>query len=110
MIKEALTKIVAGNHLSVDEAEEVMNEIMSGLCTPAQIAAYMTALRMKGETVEEIPGSARTMRAKATNIETRHDIVVDTAGTGGDGSHTFNISTTAALVADRASSVRAFRS
>jgi anthranilate phosphoribosyltransferase len=99
MIKEALTKIVAGNHLSVDEAEEVMNEIMSGLCTPAQISAYMTALRMKGETVEEITGSARTMRAKATKIETRHDLVVDTAGTGGDGSHTFNISTTAALVA-----------
>ena len=99
MIKEALTKIVAGNHLSVDEAGEVMNEIMSGLCTPAQIAAYMTALRMKGETVEEITGSARTMRAKATKIETKHDLVVDTAGTGGDGSHTFNISTTAALVA-----------
>ncbi|MDP6618480.1 MAG: anthranilate phosphoribosyltransferase [Nitrospinota bacterium] len=99
MIKEALTKVVAGNHLSAEEAEEVMTEIMSGLCTPAQIAAYMTALRMKGETADEITGSARTMRAKATKIETKHDLVVDTAGTGGDGAHTFNISTTAALVA-----------
>ena len=99
MIKEALTKVVAGNHLSAEEAEEVMTEIMGGLCTPAQIAAYMTALRMKGETADEITGSARTMRTKATKIETKHDLVVDTAGTGGDGAHTFNISTTAALVA-----------
>ncbi len=99
MIKEALSKVVEGNNLSVEEAEEVMNEIMSGLCTPAQIAAYMTALRMKGETAEEITGSARTMRAKATKISTKHKMVVDTAGTGGDAAHTFNISTTAALVA-----------
>jgi anthranilate phosphoribosyltransferase len=99
MIKEVIAKIVEGNNLSVEEAEETMNEIMSGLCTPAQIAAYMTALRMKGETADEITGSARTMRAKATKVPTRHKRVVDTAGTGGDGAHTFNISTTAALVA-----------
>lgn len=99
MIKEALAKVVEGNHLSAEEAETVMNEIMSGLCTPAQIAAYMTALRMKGETAEEITGSARAMRAKATKVPTRHALLVDTAGTGGDGSHTFNVSTTAALVA-----------
>ena len=68
MIKEALTKIVAGNHLSVDEAEEVMNEIMSGLCTPAQIAAYMTARRKKGETGEAITGSARTMRVAQRSV------------------------------------------
>ncbi len=99
MIKEAISKVVGGNNLPVELAEEVMNEIMSGLCTPAQIAAYMTALRMKGETTEEITGSARAMRAKATKIPTKHELVVDTAGTGGDGAHTFNVSTTAALVA-----------
>ncbi|MFQ5913630.1 MAG: anthranilate phosphoribosyltransferase [Nitrospinota bacterium] len=99
MIKEALTQVVAGHHLSAEEAEETMTEIMGGLCTPAQIAAYMTALRMKGETAEEITGSARAMRARATKVHTKHEVLVDTAGTGGDAAHTFNVSTTAALVA-----------
>ncbi len=99
MIKEVLTKVVEGRDLTIDEAENAMDEIMCGLCTPAQISAYMTALRMKGETADEITGSARAMRAKATPIHTKHGLVVDTAGTGGDAAHTFNISTTAAFVA-----------
>lgn len=78
----------------------VMTEIMEGNATPAQIAAFIVGLRMKGETVEEITGCARVMRDKATFIHTPPDCTpVDTAGTGGDGAHTFNISTTAAFVA-----------
>ena len=99
MIKEAISRVVERQNLSAEEAETVMNEIMGGKCTPAQVAAYVTALRMKGETIDEITGSARVMRAKATPIPSRHRVLVDTAGTGGDGSRTFNISTTAALVA-----------
>jgi len=98
MIKEMIAKLVEGNHLTEDEAETVMREIMAGQATSAQIAAYVTALRMKGETVDEITGSARAMREKATRIQANDPLVVDTCGTGGDRMHTFNISTTAAFV------------
>src|SRR5690625_971074 len=76
-----------------------MDEIMSGHATPSQIAAYITALRSKGETVDEIAGSAQVMRAKANQIRPQAKRLVDTCGTGGDGSRTFNISTAAAFVA-----------
>jgi anthranilate phosphoribosyltransferase len=98
MIKEAIAKITEGIHLTEEEAEAVMREIMEGNATSAQIAAYLTALRMKGETVEEITGSARVMREKAIRIRSDDPMVVDTCGTGGDRLHTFNISTTTAFV------------
>ena len=98
MIKEAIATLVSGRSLTVDEAASVMEEIMAGEVTPAQFGAFVTALRLKGETVDEIVGLARTMRAKAIPV-TIAEPVVDTCGTGGDGSHTFNISTAAAFVA-----------
>jgi len=98
MIKEAISKAVMKVNLTEAEAETVMREIMQGEATDAQIAAYITALRMKGETVEEITGSARVMREKAVHIRLEAPYQVDTCGTGGDLSHTFNISTTAAFV------------
>jgi len=98
-MQDAIQKVVAGNHLEQDEMVKVMDKIMTGVATPAQIACFITALRLKGETVDEITGAAKVMRAKATRIRTRHSLVVDTCGTGGDQSHTFNISTTAAFVA-----------
>ena len=98
MIKEAIAKVVAGASLTEAEAEGVMREIMQGEATDAQIAAYITALRMKGETVEEITGSARVMREKAVHVKLDAPFQVDTCGTGGDMSHTFNISTTVAFV------------
>jgi len=98
MIRDALAKLADRTNLSSREAEEVMSEIMDGLTTPAQIAAYLMGLRQKGETVEEIVGSARAMRSRATRIRVGASIVVDTCGTGGDGARTFNISTTAAFV------------
>lgn len=98
MIRDALAKLADRTNLSTQEAEEVMSEIMDGAATPAQIAAYLMGLRQKGETVEEIVGSASAMRSRTTRIRVGAQIVVDTCGTGGDGAHTFNISTTAALV------------
>lgn len=98
MIRDALAKLADRTNLSAQEAEEVMSEIMDGAATPAQIAAYLMGLRQKGETVEEIAGSARAMRARAVKIRVGAQVVVDTCGTGGDGAHTFNISTTAAFV------------
>lgn len=98
MIKEAIAKVVTGINLAEAEAEAVMREIMQGEATDAQIAAYITALRMKGESVEEITGSARVMREKAAHVKVDAPYQVDTCGTGGDLSHTFNISTTAAFV------------
>jgi anthranilate phosphoribosyltransferase len=98
MIRETIQKVVDGSDLTEQETVDTMNEIMSGEATPAQIACFITALRLKGETIEEITGAARVMREKATKIHTKHPFVVDTCGTGGDGSHTFNISTTAAFV------------
>jgi anthranilate phosphoribosyltransferase len=84
--------------LTEAEAEAVMREIMEGQATPAQIAAFLTALRLKGETVDEVVGAARVMREKATKIRVDDPLVVDTCGTGGDRKGTFNISTTTAFV------------
>jgi anthranilate phosphoribosyltransferase len=98
MIKEAISKLTEWIDLTEAEAEETMREIMEGKATSAQIAAYITALRMKGETVSEITGSAKAMREKAERIRVEDPLVVDTCGTGGDRMNTFNISTTAALV------------
>ena len=99
-IKTAISKVMSNESLATDEAEEVMSQIMSGEATSAQIGAYLMALRMKGETVEEITGSARSMRRSAIAVKpaTPPDQLVDVVGTGGDGSGTFNISTTAAFV------------
>ena len=98
MIKEAIAKIVEGFDLTMAEAEEVMEEIMTGQATPAQFGAFVTALRIRGETVDELAGLASVMRAKAIPVQVTPP-VVDTCGTGGDASFTFNISTTAAFVA-----------
>lgn len=108
MIKEGIQAVVDGRNLTEAEATAVMTEIMEGQATPAQIAAFIVGLRIKGETIEEITGCARVMRAKATFIHTPPGSTpVDTAGTGGDGTHTFNISTTAAFVAAGAGVVMA---
>ena len=98
MIQDAIAILVDGLHLSADEAEKVMDQIMTGEATPAQIGGYLMALRMAGETPDEIAGSVRSMRAKVTPVKSKHPLVVDTCGTGGDGTQTFNISTTAAFV------------
>ncbi len=97
MIREAIEAVVDGNSLSLEQAASAMNEIMSGDATPAQFGAFVTALRIKGETVDEIAGMARVMREKSLHVDV-DGLVVDTCGTGGDGSGSFNISTTAALV------------
>jgi anthranilate phosphoribosyltransferase len=99
MIRDAVAKAVNMEDLNESEMMDVMSEVMEGRATPAQIAAFITALRMKGETVAEVTGAARIMRQKAVRIDARSSVIVDTCGTGGDGSHTFNISTTAAFVA-----------
>ncbi|KXS44820.1 MAG: anthranilate phosphoribosyltransferase [Candidatus Frackibacter sp. T328-2] len=97
-MKEFINQLMEGKNLSIKQAAEAMNLIMSGKATKAQIAGFITALRMKGETVEEITGCAQVMRDKATEVKPKEPIVVDTCGTGGDGVGTFNISTTTALV------------
>lgn len=98
MIKEAIEKLVNKQDLTFDEAKEVMNEIMSGETPDILISAYLVALRMKGETIEEISGSARGMRDNGTKL--LHDMdVIEIVGTGGDKANTFNISTTSAFVA-----------
>ena len=97
MIKEAIETVVNGRSLTFEEASAVIEEIMIGEATPAQFAAFVTALRIKGETVDEIAGLATVMQAKATPIQVTPP-VVDTCGTGGDGCCSFNISTTAAFI------------
>jgi anthranilate synthase/phosphoribosyltransferase len=97
-IKDMIQKLAAGQSLTAEEASTTMEEIMNGTATPAQFGAFVTALRFKGETVEEIIGLARTMRAKAVPVVVTGN-VVDTCGTGGDDTHSFNISTAAAFVA-----------
>lgn len=98
MVKESIQKVMAGGSLEESEAAGVMEQIMEGNATPAQIGALLVALRLKGETVEEITGFARVMREKATRVSTTRRLFLDTCGTGGDGANTFNISTAAALV------------
>lgn len=97
MIKEAINLIIQNISLSESEMAECMTEIMEGKTTDAQIGAFLTALRIKGETIDEIAGAARIMREKATKIKAPEG-VIDTCGTGGDMSGTFNISTTTAIV------------
>ncbi len=98
MITEAINNVVEGKDLSVNEAKIAMNQIMEGKATDAQIGAFLTALRLKGETVDEISAFASTMRDKASTISPKNEPLIDTCGTGGDKSGTFNISTTVALV------------
>jgi len=113
MIKQAIAKVVRQEHVTEKEMEEVMEEIMTGQATPAQIGSFITALRIKGETVDEITGAARVMRAKAKKVQANNHLInldrdeinmddetiLDTCGTGGDGTNTFNVSTTTAFVA-----------
>ncbi|MBI5740262.1 MAG: anthranilate phosphoribosyltransferase [Nitrospirae bacterium] len=97
MIKEAINILAHGKDLTESEMTGAMKDIMEGNATDAQIASFLTALRMKGETVEEITGAVKVMREKVTKIKAPM-YTVDTCGTGGDMSHTFNISTTSALI------------
>jgi anthranilate phosphoribosyltransferase len=96
-IRDALAKVVSGHDLTRDEAREAMRSLVEGDATPSQIAGFAVALRMKGETAEEIAGLAEVQRAAATQVEAGAD-VVDVVGTGGDGAGTFNISTMSAFV------------
>ena len=97
MIQEAIGQLVAGQALSQAQAAQVMDEIMSGEATPAQFGAFVTALRIKGETADEIAGMAQGMRDKSNRVEYA-SALVDTCGTGGDASGSFNVSTAAAFV------------
>ena len=98
MIREAIEKVVSGQSLDLAEATSVMGEIMEGEATPGQLGAFLTALRLKGETADEIAGMATVMREKSLRVEAPGPLV-DSVGTGGDGQNTFNISTAAAFVA-----------
>ncbi len=113
MIKEAIQKVVKGEDLTEGEMVRAMEEVMTGKATPAQIGSFITALRIKGETVDEITGAAKVMRAKAMQvrpnkhlvnidrdeINVEDETILDTCGTGGDGTNTFNVSTATAFVA-----------
>ncbi len=113
MIKEAIGKVVKGIDLTEAEMEKAMDEVMTGTATPAQIGAFVTALRLKGETVDEITGAAKSMRARAVKIflnnhlvnvdrdeiNVEDETILDTCGTGGDTTNTFNVSTACAFVA-----------
>ena len=105
MLKEALAKLSNKQNLTKDESYAAMNQIMSGESTDAQLAAFLMGLRLKGETVEEIAGCATVMREKAVRIHSKHPAIIDTCGTGGDASGTFNISTAAAIIASAAGAV-----
>jgi anthranilate phosphoribosyltransferase len=99
VIQQTLARLLDGHDLTRDEAREAMNTIMLGDATQAQIAGFLVALRAKGETADEIAGCAEAMREHVLEVRPRRDDLVDTAGTGGDGKRTLNISTAAALVA-----------
>lgn len=98
MIKDLIKQVMAGKHLTRWEAARLLDFIIDGDATDAQIAGFLVALAMKGETVDEMAGFVEVMRVRAARFETRHQIFVDTAGTGGDGRGTFNISTAASFV------------
>jgi anthranilate phosphoribosyltransferase len=98
MIVAAIGRLIEQQDLTEEEAAQAMRQIMEGNATPAQIGAFLIALRIKGETIDEITGCARIMREKATRIRAPYPNLIDTCGTGGDGSQSFNISTTAAFV------------
>jgi anthranilate phosphoribosyltransferase len=99
MIREAIVQVVAGETLGEEAAAETMREIMTGVATTAQLGAFLTALRLRGETADEVTGLARVMREHAVHVPLRHDLrAVDTCGTGGDAAGTFNVSTAAGLV------------
>ncbi len=103
MIQQAIARIVTGRDLDEQQMTAVMEEIMSGQATDTQIGSFLTALRMKGETIDEIAGAVQVMREKATFVDTgvdtaAGDLLMDIVGTGGDGSGTFNVSTTTAFV------------
>jgi anthranilate phosphoribosyltransferase len=99
VISETIDRLLAGDALSAGDTEAAVGLVMRGEADPAQIAGLLVALRAKGETVDELVGAARAMRAHVVEVRPARDDLVDTAGTGGDGAGTFNISTTAALVA-----------
>src|SRR5581483_9862059 len=98
-IQQALDRLLNGHGLSRAETRLVMGSIMAGEATPAQMGGFLIALRLKGETADEIAGAAEAMREHVIAVSPARDDIVDTAGTGGDGANTFNISTAAALVA-----------
>ena len=98
-LSEAIALLANRNDLTREQTADAMSQIMSGSATNAQIAGFLIGLKTKGETVEEVAGAADVMREKATKIRTKHPVVVDTCGTGGDGTGTFNISTVSAFVA-----------
>ena len=97
-IQDAIQSVIDKRNLSSDEMRSVMNNIMTGECTDAQIAGFLIGLRSKGETVDEITTAANVMRELASHVHTNHANLIDTCGTGGDGHNTFNISTTSAFV------------
>lgn len=113
MMRQYIAKVIKGEHLTEDEMGKVMTVIMAGEATPAQIGAFATALRIKGETIDEITGAAVAVRARSTKvflgnhginidrdeINAEEETILDTCGTGGDGTHTFNVSTATAFVA-----------
>ena len=98
-IQAAIKSVMGRQDLSVDEMASIMQQIMTGECTPSQIGGFLVGLRMKGETVDELAAAARVMRELSTRVEVGCDYLVDTAGTGGDSSGSFNISTASAIVA-----------
>lgn len=97
MIREAITRLIEHQDLSRAEMSTVMSEIADDSATPAQVGAFLAALRLKGETVDEIAGAAEVMRARVDRVVVHREVFVDTCGTGGDGQNTFNISTAAAF-------------
>jgi anthranilate phosphoribosyltransferase len=99
MIKEAIAKVVERIDLQEEEMAQVVQEMMEGVATPSQIAAFLAGLRMKGETISEITGAAKVMISKATKIKPNELVVVDLCGTGGDQQGTFNVSTVASFIA-----------
>ncbi|MGP0586891.1 anthranilate phosphoribosyltransferase [Paenibacillus timonensis] len=98
-VQAGISRLIEGQHLAREEARGMMQAIMNGESTPAQIGSLLTALRIKGETVEEITGFAEAMRGASSRIDTETQKLLDTCGTGGSGIHKINVSTTAAIVA-----------